>query len=146
MKAPSISLSVCTRSSRSRILISLAMLLAVTASIGVIASAKAAPSTTASPKGFKPFWKKFSAAMRSGDTVAAQAMTQLPFMLDGQWVTAKDYSRLWNDLLDRPTRNCLTKARTVAYADQMVAYCSGNMFIFAQTANGWHFIEIGVDD
>ena len=127
-------------------IIALATLFAVIVPIGVFAKAKPAASTIENQTSFRLFWKQFSTAMRRGDAVAAQAMTQLPFMLDGQWVTAKGYSRLWNDLLDRPTRNCLARARTIADADQMVAYCSGNMFIFTQTADGWRFTEIGVDD
>ena len=127
-------------------MIAVATILAVTASMGGFANAKEAAPTIENQTSFRLFWKQFSSAMRRGDAVAAQAMTQLPFMLDGQLVTEKDYSRLWKDLLDRPTRRCLAKAPTVAYDVQLVAYCSGNMFIFTQTLDGWRFTEIGVDD
>ena len=140
------SAGVFSHSQTGRIAIAAAILLAVTAPLRVFASAKADASPIVNQTSFRLFWKQFSSAMRRGDAVAAQVMTQLPFILDGQWVTEKDYSRLWNDLLDRPTRRCLAKAPTIAYDVQLVAYCSGNMFIFTQTLDGWRFTEIGVDD
>ena len=131
---------------RAFLALAFATLLAFTAPIGVFAKAKPAAPTIENQTSFRLFWKQFSTAIRRGNAAGAQAMTQLPFMLDGKWVTAKDYSRLWNDLLDRPTRKCLANARPVPYADQNVAFCSGNMFIFVQTDTGWRFTEIGVDD
>jgi len=56
--------------------IGMAMLLTITAPVGIVESAKAVPSRIAMRAGSAPFQKQFATATRRDDVVAAQAITR----------------------------------------------------------------------
>lgn len=103
----------------------------------------AAPAAAAP---FEPFFEGFRTAVERGDAAMIAAGTQIPFLFEGKALDAPAFRAAVPRLFDPPVRSCFARARVVPDGALRLIFCQGTIFVFAETAEGWRFTEIGVDD
>ncbi|WP_374387184.1 hypothetical protein [Sandaracinobacter sp.] len=100
----------------------------------------------AAARDFEAFFAPFQRAVVAGDAAAIAAATRTPFLFQGRSLDTGGVRAAVPQLFDPAVRSCFAKARVVPDEEVRLVFCQGTIFVFAETADGWRFTEIGVDD
>jgi len=109
------------------------------------------------PPAFIAFWKRFKAAAAADDRAALQAMTSLPFDIDGNRYDAKQFDKIHQGIYDAKARDCLSNRLPVPDNGDYDVFCGRTIYIFgtvltftpdqaeAGDGSGWRLLEISTN-
>lgn len=109
------------------------------------------------PPAFIAFWKHFKAAAAADDRAALQAMTSLPFDIDGNRYDAKQFDKIHQGIYDAKARDCLSNRLPVPDNGDYDVFCGSTIYIFgtvltftpdqaeAGDGSGWRLLEISTN-
>lgn len=116
------------------------------------------PAPSPESPDFIAFWKAFTQAAQADDRAALQAMTHLPFDLNGDSYEAAQFDTVHQEIYDAKARQCLAAGKPVADQENFDVTCGARIYIFgteptlapdaaqAPDGSGWRLLEIDEND
>ena len=107
---------------------------------------------------FIAFWKNFTRAAKADDHAALQAMTHLPFDLNGNSYEAAQFDTVHQEIYDAKARACLVAGKPVVDEENFDVTCGAKVYVFgtepmlspdraeAADGSGWRLLEIDEND